>query len=1221
MQKFTRFIGAFLLLLFAGVLNAQTNIANYTYSQATSTFTPLSFDTAVFTGSYDDTVTNAISIGGGFTFGGVSYSQCYISSNGFITFGAAPATTNYTALSTLGSTTGAIAAFAVDGASSTIAGVTSRVSYASIGNEFIVQYLDHATYGGRSAERVNFQIRLNKTTNTVSFVYGTFTAPGSAYTAQVGIRGASTAWATNVNNLLLPNIPAGTSCNWSNAVTGNANSSTLLYSTANTSVVPPVNLMYTWTPATSPAPVRTFYAVSNLLATSASIKWAPATGAATYNVQYRTLGSCSWTNFNGNPVADTSATLTGLTPVTTYQIRVQTVGASGNAIWSHIPTSAGGTGTNGYVAAGTFTTTALCTAPTAVTVSSITVNSASISFTGSGSFIVEYGLAGFTPGTGATAGTGGAIVSGTASPISISGLTSGTTYDVYVRQNCTGTSNGYSTNSTKATFSTACTAGTIPYSENFDAVTAPNLPPCILIENVNGATTWAVNASTFTGYSAPNVMRYNYSSTTAADDWFFVKGLNLTAGTAYNIAFKYAGTGFVEKLEVRVGSSATAASAATGSQIFNNANITTVGNGIGTFTPATTGTYYFGFHAYSDADQFNLYVDDINITVAPACAVPTSASIGSITSNSAAVNFTSSGNNFIAEYSTSNFTPGMGAAAGTGGTVVTGTSSPISLTGLAAATTYYVYLRQNCTASGNGYSANVLVDSFITQAVPPINDSATGAITLTVGAGCTGAIYTNAGATLSAGEPFPSCSGTAQTPVWFKFVAPVSGAVRVSTDVGSGNTFTDSKVALFSATNPANYSTFSIISCDDDGGSVLGSGFMSVLYATGLTSGTTYYIAVDKYASSTTNGIFCIAVSSIDTSMISRTNTCGSTFQTPVSSGTVTTYTGWVPLLDASSKVIALVQNPAGGSSSSYTVNQNVNSGAVRNSQGTYYLDRNFRISNSASATNVNVQLFFLNSELNALQTVDPLITLANIGVTRQTERTAGCSNNFDTSRGPISFIAQTGNATTGMVSWINFMTPGFSNFYLNRNGTSLPIKFEYLTGKKAGSSNALNWKVTCTSTSITMVLERSADARSFNTVVTTINATQARCGQPFDAVDATPVNGISYYRLKMIDVDGKVSYSPVAAVLNGKVGAELVGVYPTVVKDLAYLSITSSRNTTMQFSISDMSGKVIKTITQAVNSGSSLLPVNTSSLASGVYNITGLLDGVRTQTLRFVKQ
>jgi len=50
--------------------------------------------------------------------------------------------------------------------------------------------------------------------------------------------------------------------------------------------------------------------------------------------------------------------------------------------------------------------------------------------------------------------------------------------------------------------------------------------------------------------------------------------------------------------------------------LFNNDNIsseTFADATTTTFTPTTTGTYYFGFHGYSDANMCNLYVDNISI--------------------------------------------------------------------------------------------------------------------------------------------------------------------------------------------------------------------------------------------------------------------------------------------------------------------------------------------------------------------------------------------------------------------------------------------------------------------------------------------------------------------------------------------------------------------------------------------------------------------------------
>lgn len=209
-------------------------------------------------------------------------------------------------------------------------------------------------------------------------------------------------------------------------------------------------------------------------------------------------------------------------------------------------------------------------------------------------------------------------------------------------------------------------------------------------------------------------MTYTYSTSLPGDDWFFTQGLNLTGGTSYRLSFYYRArsSSFAEALEVKYGNSNTAA-AMTSAAIFSNTNITNDTYSVANidFIPPSTGVYYIGFHAISAPDKFDLHVDDVSVIVSPSCAEPTGVAVSSITTTSASVSFTSPGNSFIVEYGPSGFTPGTGAAAGTGGTIVTGTASPITLTGLMPGTAYSVYVRQNCSGT---YSANSAVVSFTT---------------------------------------------------------------------------------------------------------------------------------------------------------------------------------------------------------------------------------------------------------------------------------------------------------------------------------------------------------------------------------------------------------------------------------------------------------------------------------------------------------------------------
>ena len=275
------------------------------------------------------------------------------------------------------------------------------------------------------------------------------------------------------------------------------------------------------------------------------------------------------------------------------------------------------------------TITPNCAPPTALAVSSVTATGATVAFTvptsGTTNYEVLYGPTGFN-----LVG-GGTLVTATASPVLLTGLSPATTYQVYVRSNCT--AGGTSSYATPVTFTTQCaanqTVATFPYSQNFDTLVPGQTLPCglsVLDANADGAT-WAVSAAN--PNSGANSIRYRglTLSNVAADDWFFTPALTLLATSRYQVAFRYRGEGianspssYTESLEVKSGATATVAGQT--NLLYTNAAITNTNYALANGTsvpvvallPAGASTQYVGFHVKSLANQGNLYLDDLTVT-------------------------------------------------------------------------------------------------------------------------------------------------------------------------------------------------------------------------------------------------------------------------------------------------------------------------------------------------------------------------------------------------------------------------------------------------------------------------------------------------------------------------------------------------------------------------------------------------------------------------------
>lgn len=164
----------------------------------------------------------------------------------------------------------------------------------------------------------------------------------------------------------------------------------------------------------------------------------------------------------------------------------------------------------------------------------------------------------------------------------------------------------------------------LPYLETFEAVQEPDLPTGWTVENTNSDPRTWLSYGSFGSMSA----RILYNSQMEMNDWLISPPVMLTAGTEYQVRFDYKGNGMVERLELKVGNSPDSAGLQT--QIYDNQNIlnSVYDTAECSFTPESSGIYYFGWHALSEANTWFIHLDNIKILLPNSEVAQSSASGG-----------------------------------------------------------------------------------------------------------------------------------------------------------------------------------------------------------------------------------------------------------------------------------------------------------------------------------------------------------------------------------------------------------------------------------------------------------------------------------------------------------------------------------------------------------------------------------------------------------------
>jgi len=340
-----------------------------------------------------------------------------------------------------------------------------------------------------------------------------------------------------------------------------------------------------------------------------------------------------------------------------------------------------------------------CLAPTAVTASAITFTTGTLSWTAPasvpGSYDVYYTSSTVAPNASTTPSQSG--ITATTAPMS--GLTPQTRFHVWVRSNCSGNVGEWAYGTT---FLTPCSTYSVPYSENFDTTAVGST------SNTNAPYCWSyLETASFAGsgyvvatnpFVAPNsYVLSNSSATTGNQMLVSPQTISLSDGTK-RVRFHARGASANYSLQVGTLTDPTdpttftsvSTITLTNAHALYNVNLPNGGGG------------YLAFRHNLGATSRSIYIDNINVEAIPSCTEAVNPVVTAQGMNSISLSWTDLGvtptNSYDIYYSTTNTPPTPTVTLNAANSITSNTTSAV-VSGLSTDTTYYFWVRSNCSAT------------------------------------------------------------------------------------------------------------------------------------------------------------------------------------------------------------------------------------------------------------------------------------------------------------------------------------------------------------------------------------------------------------------------------------------------------------------------------------------------------------------------------------------
>lgn len=180
----------------------------------------------------------------------------------------------------------------------------------------------------------------------------------------------------------------------------------------------------------------------------------------------------------------------------------------------------------------------------------------------------------------------------------------------------------------------------------------------------------------------------------------------------------------------------------------------------------------------------------------------------------------------------------------------------------------------------------------------------------------------------------------------------------------------------------------------------------------------------------------------------------------------------------------------------------------------------------------------------------------------------------------------------------------------LNREAEIIVFSAEEENGEVS-----LNWQTSFETNNDYFTIERSIDISTWENIGSLPGAGNSNNLSTYNFIDQSPINGISYYRIKHTDYNGVVTYSKVVAI-ETQGSSSRIKLFPQPSSSYVQINLDDYKNENLVISILNSRGIVLKRLTSATSS----TYIDVSDLNYGIYFIRVESNKERPQMVKLVK-